>query len=75
MFDYNFSDKIDSNLENDFSMMVITKESEMLRNEEYLKFLGKITATDQYGKDISDKIVIYEDDLKERTTTSDYGTL
>ena len=73
MSDDNFSDKIDLNLENDFSLMVITKESDMLLNEEYLKFIGKITATDQYGKDISDKIVIYESDLKERTTTSDYG--
>ena len=70
-----FSDKIDLTLENDFSQMIITKQSDMLRNGEYLKFVGKITATDQYGKDISDKIVIYEDDLKERTTTSDYGCL
>lgn len=46
------------------------RSSKYFTNSEYIKLLGKITATDANGNDISDSIVIYDVDLNDATDIS-----
>ena len=46
------------------------RSSKYFTNSEYVKLLGKITATDANGNDISDSIVIYDVDLNDATDIS-----
>lgn len=66
------SEKIKLKIENDYSVLLFDENSPLFENSEYLKYLGKITATDEYGNDISENIVIYELGLKE-TMKKSYG--
>lgn len=66
------SEKINLKIENDYSVLLFDENSPLFENSEYLKYLGKITATDEYGNDISNNIVIYELGLKE-TMKKSYG--
>lgn len=54
------SDKITINIENDYDRFQLDANSGLTNDAQYLKFLGKITATDENGNDISDNIVIVE---------------
>ncbi|MCI5806423.1 MAG: Ig-like domain-containing protein [Clostridium sp.] len=66
------SEKINLKIENDYSVLLFDENSPLFENSEYLKYLGKITAADEYGNDISENIVIYELGLKE-TMKKSYG--
>lgn len=52
------NENITLNFENYYSQMMFQKE--LLADHSYLIYFGAITAKDKNGKDISDKIVIYE---------------
>ena len=54
------SDKITINVEHDYDNFVSKSTSGIAENSKYLGYLGKITATDENGKDISNNIVISE---------------
>ena len=54
----NNSDCINLNIENKYTRMVVDAREGLLENYGYLKYLGKITATDKNGADISDRIVV-----------------
>ena len=54
------SDKITINIEHDYDNLVSKSTSGIAENSKYLGYLGKITATDENGKDISNNIVISE---------------
>lgn len=54
----NNSDCINLNIENKYTRMVVDAREGLLENYGYLKYLGKITATDKNGTDISDRIVV-----------------
>lgn len=54
------SDKIKINIENDYDKLYFDVTSKLTDNSSYLKFLGKITATDENGNDISNNIIIDE---------------
>lgn len=55
----NTQDKITINIENDYDYLMFSKYSGLIDNVEYLKFLGKITAFDENGKDLSAGVGIY----------------
>ena len=54
------SDKITINVEHDYDNIVSKSTSRIAENSKYLGYLGKITATDEDGNDISNNIVIAE---------------
>ena len=54
------SDKITINIEHDYDNFVSKSTSGIAENSKYLGYLGKITATDEDGNDISNNIVIAE---------------
>ena len=54
------SDKITINVEHDYDNFVSKSTSGIAENSKYLGYLGKITATDEDGNDISNNIVIAE---------------
>ena len=54
------SDKITINVEHDYDNFVSKSTSGIAENSKYLGYLGKITATDENGNDISNNIVIAE---------------
>lgn len=54
------SDKITINVEHDYDNFVSKSTSGITENSKYLGYLGKITATDEDGNDISNNIVIAE---------------
>lgn len=54
------SDKITINIEHDYDNLVSKSTSGIAENSKYLGYLGKITATDEDGNDISNNIVIAE---------------
>lgn len=54
------SDKITINVEHDYDNFVSKSTSGIAENSKYLGYLGKITATDEDGHDISNNIVIAE---------------
>lgn len=54
------SDKITINVEHDYDNLTSKSTSGIAENSKYLGYLGKITATDENGKDISNNIVISE---------------
>lgn len=54
------SDKITINIEHDYDNLVSKSTSGIAENSKYLGYLGKITATDENGNDISNNIVIAE---------------
>ena len=54
------SDKIMINVEHDYDDIVSKSTSGIAENSKYLGYLGKITATDKDGNDISNNIVIAE---------------
>ena len=54
------SDKITINVEHDYDNLTSKSTSGITENSKYLGYLGKITATDENGKDISNNIVISE---------------
>ena len=54
------SDKITINIEHDYDNFVSKSTSGITENSKYLGYLGKITATDEDGNDISNNIVIAE---------------
>ena len=66
------STKVNFSIDNDYKTFYINREEEILRNSEYLKFLGSIKATDENGNDISDRIVIYEGGIKEAINDVSY---
>ena len=51
-------DNITINIENDFSELYMFSDSPELKNNDFFKYLGKIKAFDENGKDISNNIVI-----------------
>lgn len=57
------SDKITINIEKDYDILQFNLNNGLIKNSQYLKFLGNITATDQFGNDISDNIIIFEGSL------------
>ena len=54
------SDKITINIEHDYDNLVSKLTSGITEGSKYLGYLGKITATDEDGNDISNNIVIAE---------------
>ena len=54
------SDKITINVEHDYDNLTSKSTSGITENSKYLGYLGKITATDEDGNDISNNIVIAE---------------
>ena len=54
------SDKITINVEHDYDNFVSKSTSGIAEDSKYLGYLGKITATDEDGNDISNNIVIAE---------------
>jgi hypothetical protein len=57
-----YSDYLKINVENDYVQLLFNRDcSELTNNNEFLKYLGKITATDKNGNDISDSIIIWND--------------
>lgn len=53
-------DNITIDFEDYYSGMFFSRDSGLLENYNYLSYFGTITATDKNGKNISDKIVIYQ---------------
>lgn len=49
---------INLNFENDYFILYFDVESGLTTDYQYLKYFGKITATDANGNDISDKVII-----------------
>lgn len=54
------SDKLTINIMNDFEYLYMDISANATGTSQYIKYLGSITATDENGVDISDKIIIYE---------------
>lgn len=54
------SDKIKLKIENDYDVLMMDSKDSTIKSSEYLKYFGKISATDANGNDISDRIVIVE---------------
>ncbi len=55
-----YSDKITLKIENDYGVMKMDNNDPALKDSQYLKYFGKIFAYDEDGKDISNKIVIFD---------------
>lgn len=53
-------DKDWNRIENDYSDLMFDTSSGLLDDSQYLKYLGKITATDEKGNDLTDNILISE---------------
>ena len=51
--------KINLNIENDTFEFYMYSGSSIFKNTEYLKYLGKVEAFDEYGNDISNNILFY----------------
>ncbi len=54
------STKINLMIENDYSSLLMDLNDKLIDDSKYLKYLGKISATDSEGKDISNNIIISE---------------
>ena len=54
------STKINLMIENDYSSLLMDLNDKLIDGSKYLKYLGKISATDSEGKDISENIIISE---------------
>ncbi|MCM1181658.1 MAG: DUF5011 domain-containing protein [Clostridium sp.] len=45
--------KLDFNIKNDYEYLMLSKDSGLINNAEYLKYLGEITAQNRYGEELS----------------------
>lgn len=62
-FDYLYNpeeNKFTFVIENDYESLMMYRYSEYFTNSEYLKFFGKIEVFDEFGRDITESLVIYD---------------
>ena len=65
---------LDIIVENDYDYLRFNINTDLLINNNYLKYLGNISAVDSEGNDISDNIIIYSPNLKPNTNKKIYCT-